>query len=77
MALTVEQLAQQAMELPPADRADLAERVMESIDFSSSEELQQLWSVEANRRLEDLRSGRVQPIPAEEVLAEVRRIVGR
>ena len=77
MALTVEQLAQQAMELPPAARADLAERLMESIDFSSDKELQQLWSAEANRRLEELRSGRVQPIPGEDVIAEVRRVVGR
>jgi predicted RNase H-like HicB family nuclease len=33
--------------------------------------------VEALRRRDDVRSGRVQPIPGEEVLAEVRRAVGR
>ena len=65
------------MKLPPAARTHLAERLMESIDFSSTEELQQLWTAEANRRLEDLRSGRVQPIPGDDVPAEVRRVVGR
>lgn len=36
-------------------------------------EIDQLWAAEAQRRLEDIRSGKVQAIPGEPVMAELRR----
>ena len=41
------------------------------------DEIQRLWSAEAIRRRDEIRSGQVQPVPGEEVLGEVRRLVGR
>jgi hypothetical protein len=72
MSLSVEQLAEEAMQLPVASRALLAEKIVESLDFDETEETRQLWAAEAIRRRDEVRSGHVQP-----VLAEVRRIVGR
>lgn len=77
MSLTVEQLANEAMQLPPASRAELAEKLVESLDFAESDKIQKQWIEEAIRRRDEIRSGRVKPIPGEEVLAEVRRSVGR
>jgi putative addiction module component (TIGR02574 family) len=77
MSLTLEQVADQAMQLPPASRALLAERMVESLDITERDEIQRAWATEAIRRRDDVRSGHVQPIPAEDVLAEVRRDVGR
>ena len=77
MPLTLNQLAEEAMHLPPASRAELAEKLLESLDFPESDEIQTLWAAEAIRRRDEVRSGRVTPIPGEEVMAEVRRIVGR
>jgi len=77
MPLTLEQLAEEAMQLPSASRALLAERIVESLDLADTDEIQRLWTAEALRRRDEIRSGRVQPIPGDEVLAEVRRIVGR
>ena len=74
---TLEQLAEEAMHLPPTSRAALAEKLVESLDFAESDEIQTLWAAEAARRRDEVRSGRVQPIPGEQVIAEVRRIVGR
>ena len=65
------------MQLPAASRALLAERIVESLDLTETDELQRVWAAEAIRRRDEVRSGRVQPIPGDEVLAEVRRIVGR
>lgn len=65
------------MQLPVASRALLAEKIVESLDLDETEETRQLWAAEAIRRRDEVRSGHVQPIPGEEVLAEVRRIVGR
>lgn len=77
MPRTVDQLAVEAMQLSPASRAELAEKLVESLDFAESDEIQKLWIEEAIRRRDDVRSGKVKPIPGEEVLAEVRRLVGR
>lgn len=36
-------------------------------------DIDRLWAAEAQRRLEDVRSGKVQAIPGEPVMAELRR----
>lgn len=77
MPLTLDQLAEEAMRLPSASRALLAERIVESLDLAETDEIQRLWAAEAIKRRDEIRSGRVQPIPGDEVLDEVRRIVGR
>ena len=77
MPLTLNQLAEEAMHLPPASRAELAEKLVESLDFAESDEIHALWAAEAVRRRDEVRSGRVTPILGEEVIAEVRRLVGR
>ena len=77
MSLTIHQLVEEAMQLPAASRALLAERLFESLDFTETDEIQKLWAAEAIRRRDEVRSGNVRPIPGEQVLAEVRRLVGR
>jgi putative addiction module component (TIGR02574 family) len=39
-------------------------------------EIDKLWAVEIDRRLEEVRSGKVQGIPGEQVMAEMRRRYG-
>lgn len=77
MSLTLEQITSEAMHLSVASRAELAEKLVESLDFSENEDLQKAWASEAIRRREDVRSGRVQTIPGEQVFAEVRRMLGQ
>lgn len=77
MALTLDQVSDEAMQLPVAARALLAERIVESLVIAEADEIQRAWSAEALRRRDDVRSGRVQPVAGDEVIAEVRRAVGR
>ncbi|MBA2242982.1 MAG: addiction module protein [Chthoniobacterales bacterium] len=77
MPLTFDQVADEAMQLPAAARALLEERIVESLDTTEADEIQRAWIAEAVRRRDDVRSGRVQPIPSDEVLAEVRRALGQ
>jgi putative addiction module component (TIGR02574 family) len=77
MALTLEQLTAEAMRLPIESRALLADRLVESLDSPELEDIQQLWTAEAIRRRDEIRSGRIQSIPGEQVMDEVRRLVGR
>jgi len=73
--LSVEELMQEALSLPSASRALLAEKLVESLEFDVDEKIQTLWTTEAKKRRDEIRSGAVQPIPGEEALAEVRRLL--
>jgi putative addiction module component (TIGR02574 family) len=77
MALTVDQITEQALQLPAASRARLADQLVESLADADADEFRELWVAEAIRRRDEVRSGSVVPIPADEVFAEVRRLVGR
>ena len=77
MTLTKDQLLEQMMRLPAVLRAELAEELVASLDGEEGEEIRKMWAKEAVRRRDELRNGKVQAIAGEEVLAEVRRAVGR
>ncbi|HUO06755.1 MAG TPA: addiction module protein [Phycisphaerae bacterium] len=77
MTLTIDQLREQALRLPAASRAQLAEQLAESLADADGDETRKLWAAEAIRRRNEVRSGAVQAVPGEQVLAEVRRVVGR
>jgi len=77
MPLTLEQLTAEAMQLPIESRALLADKLVESLASAELDDIQRLWAAEAIRRRDEVRSGRVQSIPGEQVLDEVRRLVGR
>jgi len=72
MPLTPEQLAEQALDLPTESRARLADLLVESLDAAELGPLDRAWAAEARERLEDIRSGAVTPLPAEEVFRKVR-----
>ena len=57
-----------ALELPVHERAHLACRLIESLNTDVTEDLAEVeheWETEIRRHLEEYRSGKVQPIPAE------------
>ena len=71
--LSIEQLMKEALSLPNALRVQLAERLVESLEFDIDGTVQKLWTAEASQRREEIRSGTIEPIPGEEVLAQIRR----
>lgn len=77
MNVTLEEITREALLLTPAQRAELADCLVESLDLSLPDETQRLWIAEANRRLAEVRAGKVQTVAGEDVLAEARRMVGR
>lgn len=72
MTATVKNLAETVVLLPPKARAYLAERLLESLDEAGNE---QAWIKEATRRRDEVRSGKVKPIPAEEVYRRIERLL--
>ena len=67
MASNAEKLLQEALSLPEEARVGLAEALLESIEGEPADEgADAAWSLEARRRLEEIRSGAVKPVPWEE-----------
>jgi putative addiction module component (TIGR02574 family) len=62
---------------PSSSRALLAERLVESLDVGAVDEMQKVWAAEAVRRRDEVRTGQVNALPGEQVLEEVRRLLGR
>jgi len=67
-------LLKEALKLPPEARAALAGSLLDSLDQEVDEEAESAWHTEVNRRLSDLDSGKVKPVPWAEAR---RRIAGR
>lgn len=77
MELTIEQITDGAMHLPVSSRAELAEKLVGSLEISKGDQVQRAWAEEAIRRRDEIRSGRVQTIPGDDVLTEIRRMLAR
>ena len=73
--LTMEELTQELLTRPNTDRANLAERLLDSLNNGSDSETLHLWSIEANRRLTEFENGTVKGIPGDEALALARQIL--
>ncbi|MBU7586904.1 MAG: addiction module protein [Nostoc sp. TH1S01] len=72
---SIEQLTAEILSLPSASRALLAEKIMESLEFDTDPTIQAAWITEAKMRRDEIRSNSVQPIPGNEALAQVRRLL--
>ncbi|MEQ9482352.1 addiction module protein [Coleofasciculus sp. F4-SAH-05] len=72
---SVQQVMKEALSLPSALRARLAEKLVESLEFDIDETLQTRWVTEAKKRRDEIHSGLVQSIPGEEALTQVRRLL--
>ncbi len=70
-------IEQEALGLDHRSRAELAERLLRSLDDGpegspENGEIQMLWAEEAVRRDREIESGEVETIPYEEVLREAK-----
>ena len=63
------------LDLPPAERASLARKLLLSLDEPPEEELVETWLLEAERRARELDRGEVLPISAEEVRKKARALL--
>jgi putative addiction module component (TIGR02574 family) len=70
--MSVQDLEKAALNLSLEERARLAHRLLHSLDELSDEENEKLWTQVAERRVQELRSGKVKGIPTEDVLSDVR-----
>lgn len=73
MGVSIENVTETALSLPMADRAILAERLVESLDDrEDSNAVRDAWITEIRRRVADVKSGKAILIDGPEGLARVR-----
>lgn len=78
MASEIDKLTAQVLALPADARAALADRLTESLDpLREAGEIRAVWAREALRRRDEMRSGKVESISAEEALARARSYLGK
>ena len=65
------ELISMAESLPLDLKTQLIDRLLNSLN-PSQKEIDELWAKEAERRIEEIKTGKVKPIPGEEVFKEIK-----
>ena len=74
MSMTLAELEEHARQLPPEERARLADLLLESLFERPSAEIEEAWDREIEARIAARERGESETYSAEEVIAEARRI---
>ena len=69
MTYTAEALSAQVVQLTPAERMEVVERILDSLDQPDST-LESLWAKEADDRLAAYRRGEIKTLALSEVIAK-------
>ena len=75
MTQAVAQILEEAEQLSASERAELADRIVESLAHDIPPDIAAAQVAEVRRRIAQVESGEVALIPGEEALAQVRRLV--
>jgi putative addiction module component (TIGR02574 family) len=72
MTPQVSEVLEQALTLSTQERGMIIDRLIESLDEGPAEEgVEEAWAEEIKRRVDEIRSGKVQMIPGEQVLRDL------
>ncbi len=74
MPSLIDELSQKARSLPPEERVRLAEELLSTVQ-ETDDDVDAAWEEEITSRIAQIEGGSADLIPAEEVFAEVRRLL--
>jgi putative addiction module component (TIGR02574 family) len=74
--MTLKELYAETRRLPREQAAELMDLLLVDTFSEPDPEVEAAWGREIDRRMAEMESGQVKGIPAEEVMARVRKIVG-
>jgi len=77
MPRKLEQIETEALKLGARSRAALAQKLLKSLEPATETDNERAWYDEAERRKRELDEGKVDTIPAREVLRRMRSEIGR
>jgi len=73
MSTVAKKILDEILLLPADARVSLVEHILTSLNLPTQPEIDKLWAKEAERRIDELDTGTVQPIPGEKVFADIRK----
>jgi putative addiction module component (TIGR02574 family) len=73
MSTVAKKILDEVLLLPADARASLVEQLLASLNLPTQPEIDCLWAQEAERRIDQLDKGTVQPIPGEKVFSDIRK----
>jgi putative addiction module component (TIGR02574 family) len=76
MPITLDEIVRETRNWPPEQVGELVGRLTEDL-HASDPEIETAWKTEVDRRIEEIQSGKVKGIPAEEVTARIQKILKR
>lgn len=77
MPRTLDQIVEETRQLPREQVAELVDRLTMELARGMDPEIEKAWTDTAMCRLAEMESGKVKPVPGDEVMARARKIVGR
>lgn len=72
MSTRTGEILREILTLPPAERAELAENILTSLE-SLDPEIEKLWAAESEARVEAFERNEIEAIDADDVFAEIDR----
>lgn len=73
---STEEIIQEAASLPVEERIIVVDSLLRTLN-SPDPDIDKEWAEVAKRRLDELRSGRVNPVPGDQVFARIKERFGR
>ena len=67
------QILEEALKLPPTERAELIENLLTSFEFPSRETIDGLWAQEVESRIDAFERGEINATPAKKVFAKIEK----
>ena len=77
VSTTVQEIEREALALPPDQRAQLVDKLWDSLGDTTYPALSQSWIAEIERRRKQLAEGQAKSVPGEEVSRHAWEIVGQ
>ena len=74
MSALLDELSKQAQTLPPEERAQFAQELLESVERDSDPEVQAAWEAEIASRIAKYERGEAKLVPAADVFAAARHL---
>ncbi len=69
--MQVQTILNEALKLPPVDKASVIDQLMASFDLSEKQRIDEAWANEAERRIDAYDTGRISAKPVQEVMREI------
>jgi putative addiction module component (TIGR02574 family) len=76
MPMTLDQIVEETRQLPADVVGELVDRIFLARHGGIEPQIEAAWKTEVDRRIAEIREGKVEGIPVEESLARIRKIAG-